>query len=237
MTYNYSNFSARNYDLAQFRGPKPGTRAPDFDVRTADDAPTRLLDFDADLLVLEMGSITCPLFQGRRKGMIRLDAEFPDASFAILYVREAHPGDLIGAHRTNADKSACALRLKQDEGETRRILIDDLGGEVHEAYGGYPNSVFIINKGGCVVWVSDWNDTAATGRALRLLKAGKPANVRSIFKPVAPNISLRTLGNGGRGSGTDFLRSFPSLIWNNLIRRNLRVLLGRPVGIAPDTSC
>ncbi|HID67882.1 MAG TPA: hypothetical protein EYP31_06420 [Roseibacterium sp.] len=237
MAYNYDNFDARHYDLAQFRGPKPGTRAPDFDVVTPDGTATNVLNFDADFLVLEMGSLTCPLFQGRRKGMARLDAEFPDASFAILYVREAHPGEKIGAHRTIADKTSCAQRLERDEGEARRILIDDLGGDVHEAYGGYPNSVFIINRGGCVVWASDWNDTAATGRALRLLKAGKPANVRSIFKPVAPQVSLRTLGKGGRGSGADFLRSFPSLVWNNLIRRNLRVLLGRPAGIAPDTSC
>ncbi len=237
MAYNYDNFEASHYDLATFRGPKPGTPAPDFELQTTEGRAVRLLDFDGAFLVLEMGSLTCPLFQGRRKSMTSLDAEFPDVSFAVLYVREAHPGAQIGAHQSAEDKAACAHRLVQTEGEGRRVLIDDLSGTAHEGYGGYPNSVFVINRSGCVVWASDWNDPAATGRALRLLKAGKPANVRSLFKPVPPHISLRTLGNGGRGSGADFLRSFPNLIWNNLIRRNLRVAMGRPAAVAPDITC
>jgi len=203
----------------------------------ADGGTTRLLDFDGDFLVLEMGSLTCPLFQGRRPGMVGLDSRNDNVSFAILYVREAHPGDLISAHATAADKQACARRLIEDEGEQRRVFVDDLEGTVHAAYGSYPNSVFIINSRGCVVYASDWNNPSATGRALEALLDGRPAQVRAYFRPVPPSVSLRVLGAGGKGAMADFLRGLPRLIWANLIRRNLRLLLNRDIGVAPDTGC
>lgn len=237
MGYNYRKFDAKDYDLVNFRGPAPGQRAPDFDLSLADGTKVRLLDFDTAFLVLEMGSLTCPLFQGRRPGMARLAQRHDDVTFAVLYVREAHPGDRIGAHETQQGKQQSAGRLIRDEHEQRRVLVDDLQGTAHAAYGSYPNSVFIINRNGCVVYVSDWNDAKATGRALTRLLAGQPANVRAYFKPVPPWVAIRVLRNGGRGALPDFLASLPRLIWNNLIRRNLRLLFGRAPGVAPDTSC
>ena len=235
MAYNYDNFDAKQYDLATFRGPQIGSKAPDFEVLRADGSPTRLLDFDGDFLVLEMGSLTCPLFQGRRPAMADLDRAQPDVTFAVLYIREAHPGASIGAHPDLETKQSHARDLADSEG--RLVLVDHLDGQVHEAYGAYPNSIFIINRHGCVVWFTDWNNNKATAKALAQLKAGKPANVRAYFKPVAPSVSLRVLGAGGRGSLADFLRSFPRLVWNNLIRRNLRLLFGRAQRVMPDTRC
>lgn len=238
MSYNYENFDAKSYDLANFRGPKPGTRAPDFEVSKSDGGTKQLLGFETQFLVLEMGSLTCPLFQGRRPAMERLRQSQPDVTCVVLYVREAHPGASIGAHRSMDDKQSCAKRLAEAEGEARQILIDNIEGQVHNAYGGYPNSVFIINRNGCVVYASDWNDPKATKRALTKLIAGQPANdVRAFFKPVHPRVSLRVLGNGGKGSMSDFLRSFPRLIWNNLMLRNLRLLTGHAPVVAPDTRC
>lgn len=234
--YNYSEFDAKDYDLVNFRGPVPGTPAPDFELTRLDDSLSRLLDFQGDFLVLEMGSLTCPLFQGRRKPMTHLHQKHDTVSFAVLYVREAHPGDKIPAHRSANDKQSCAARLAAD-GEHRRIFIDDLEGSAHQAYGGYPNSVFIINRNGCVVYASDWNNPATTGRALTMLKAGKPAQLKAWFKPVPPSVSLRILLAGGKGSMPDFLRGLPRLIWNNLVLRNIRLLRGKPAGVAPDTLC
>jgi hypothetical protein len=241
MDYNYRNFNAKSYDLVKFRGPAPGQKAPDFEVTLADGTTQRLLAFDTRFLVLEMGSLTCPLFQGRRPKMARLDQRLRDVTFCVLYIREAHPGDQIGPHATLDDKRHCAARLSGEEGEHRKVLVDNLQGTAHAAYGGYPNSVFIINRNGCVVYASDWNDPKATGRALAQLLSGKPAHVRAYFKPVAPWVGLRVLRKGGRGSMMDFFGSFPRLIWNNLIRRNLRTMLRRGPKIAseigPDTAC
>ncbi|PIE09571.1 MAG: hypothetical protein CSA72_11830 [Rhodobacterales bacterium] len=234
--YNYSQFSAKDYDLVNFRGPRPGTPAPDFELARVDGTTGHLLDFEGDFLVLEMGSLTCPLFQGRRKPMTSLHQQHPDISFAVLYVREAHPGANIPAHNSNNDKRGCASQLATD-GENRQIFVDDIDGTAHQAYGGYPNSVFIINRNGCVVYASDWNNPTTTGRALALLKDGKPANLKAWFKPVPPSVSLRTLGAGGEGSLPDFLRGLPNLVWNNLVLRNIRLLRGKSVKVAPDADC
>lgn len=234
--YNYSSFSAGAYDLDQFRGPRPGSKAPDFTLHTADWIDQRLLDFEGDFLVLEMGSLTCPLFQGRRPGMARLVAQFPQACFRVLYVREAHPGAKIPAHQSQEDKVSCALALKEDA-EGRQILIDDAEGTAHRAYGGYPNSVFILNRQGCVLWFTDWNNPNATEKALRQLFAGHPATSKSLFKPVPPWVALRTLLQGGKGSARDFFEGLPVLIWKNLIKRNWRVLRGDPGAIHPSHKC
>lgn len=234
--YNYGQFNTKDYDLVNFRGPMPGMPAPDIQLPCTDGGRASLLDFEGRFLVLEMGSLTCPLFQGRRATMDSLHRNHPDVSFAVLYVREAHPGSAIPAHRTDEDKQACAIRLQSD-GENRRILIDDVNGTAHKAYGGYPNSVFIINRNGCVVYASDWNNPSTTGRALRQLKDGKAVRLKAWFKPVPPSVSWRVLNAGGKGAMSDFLRGLPHLIWNNLVLRNIRLLRGKAPDISPDTNC
>lgn len=235
--YNYHEFSTDDYDLDNFRGPKVGQKAPDFDLQDVNGAPRRLLDFDGEFLVLELGSITCPLFQGRRKSMGNLKDKFPQIDFAILYVREAHPGKSIGAHKSYEEKQGVAQRLCTEDGEQRTILVDDLEGTAHGAYGGYPNAVFIINKKGCVVFNADWNNPEATAKALKLLLKGKPANVKSYFKPVPPPMVARTMGRSGKGSFLDFIKGLPVLIWKNLIRRNFLLFINRRNAVMPDADC
>ena len=145
-----------------------------------------LLNFSGDFLVLELGSITCLLFQGRREGMSDLVAEFPNVSFPVLYIREAHTGSNIPSHKTINDKITCAKELRNEDGKKRKILIDDIKGMAHDSYGGYPNAIFIIDKNGCVVFKSDWNSVPATKRALNKLLSGKPAHTKSYFLPVKP---------------------------------------------------
>ncbi len=234
--YNYTEFKTDAYDLDRFAGPRPGDKAPDFTLQTADWIDQRLLDFEGDFLVLEMGSLTCPLFQGRRDGMARLRTQYPNCDFRIHYVREAHPGAKIPAHSSQQDKTACATALREDA-EGRLILIDDEEGSAHQAFGGYPNSVFVINKQGCVLWFTDWNNPKAVERALAQISVGQPAVARALFKPVPPWVALRTLLRGGKGATADFFRGLPTLIWKNLIKRNWRIMRGHDVGIAPDHSC
>ncbi len=235
--YNYGSFSAGHYTLDNFQGPAAGRRAQDFPMKTTDGGQHQLLDFDGDFLVLEIGSITCPLYQSRRPKMKTLTEEYPDTSFTIMYVREAHPGVTRPKHNDIEGKLSNACALQFEDGEGRTILIDDLDGHAHVAYGSFPNAVFIINKNHCVVYYSDWNNPTATGRALANLKAGKPASGMGIFLPAIPSVGFATLKNAGKGAGSDFLRSFPNLVWENLIKRNLRLLLRRPQPILPDMNC
>lgn len=235
--YNYSGFSADLYDLNSFDGPKPGQKAPDFEVADIDGQSRQLLDFQGPFLVLELGSITCPLFQSRRSGMAKMTQEFPDIDFAILYVREAHPGALIPSHDTMDQKIGCAQQLATRDNEGRKILIDGLEGAAHSGFGSYPNALFIINRNGCVVYRSAWNNPAATRRALAKLLRGKPARSEGLFLPATPPVAIHTLKQAGKGAGLDFLRSLPKLIWKNLIRRNLHLLLGKGGAVAPGAEC
>jgi iodothyronine deiodinase-like protein len=235
--YSYQRFTAGAYDLDSFTAPEPGSRAPDADVSDLDGNSQRLLDFAGRFLVLELGSITCPLFQSRRAGMAQMVGQYPKVSFAILYIREAHPGSRIVQHRDKTDKTARARSLRETDAETRPILIDDMEGTAHNAYGGYPNSVFIINRAGCVVYRSDWNNPTATRRALRRLLAGKAAGGQGLFLPAKPPVAIRTLKRAGGHTLADFLKDLPSLVWKNAIKRNIRLLTGTGGGVAPDHTC
>ncbi|MEM9561094.1 MAG: deiodinase-like protein [Actinomycetota bacterium] len=226
MTYNYDEFSPSQYDFESADGPDVGDTAPDFTLSTSDGDQRNLLDFDGDFLVLELGSITCPLFQSRRPRMETLTTEFDNVDSVVLYVREAHPGVLIPTHATYEDKTACATRLKEEDGETRTVLVDTIDGDAHKAYGSMPNAVYIIDQQGRVRFKSPWNNARATHKALAALTQGRAPDVKSYFKPALPTVTHRTLKNGGEGSGKDFYKGLPSLIPTNL-RYNLRVLLGR----------
>jgi len=224
--YNYDEFSTDDYDLDTQSGPDLGDKAPDFQLATTEGVTKNLLDFAGDFLVLEMGSITCPLYQSRREIMETLDQQ-PNVSSAVLYVREAHPGADIQAHKTMADKIANAVRLKTEDGETRTVFIDDLEGRVHVAYGSKPNAVYIIDKTGIVVFRSDWNNAASTQKALQALVAGDEIHTKSYFHPPRPTAVVRTLGKAGKGAAVDFFRGLPVLIWNNIIKRSIRLFFKR----------
>ena len=227
-SYNYERFESAHYDLGNFRGPAVGTKAVDFAATTLDGQAVQLSSFFCRTIVLEMGSVTCPLFQTRRDGMESLARAYPDVQFLVLYVREAHPGQNVPQHQSEADKRGCARGLKDDFGESRTILIDDLAGAAHKIYGEFPNSVFVIAGDQTIVFRSDWNDVAAVRKVLRRRAAGKPVGrVRSLFKPANPLAAKRTFAYAGKGSGKDFFASLPSLMKHNLIRRNLRSLFGK----------
>lgn len=235
--YNYTGFSSTTYNLDKFDGPGPGDKAPDFEVGDIDGVTQNILTFDGSFLVLEIGSITCPLFQSRRGGMATMLTDFPQIDQAILYVREAHPGAQTPAHENVGQKIDQARKLRERDGEGRKILIDGIEGRAHRAYGGYPNAVFIINPNGCVVYRSAWNNPDATRRAVVRLLAGKPVRSESLFFPARPPVVLRTLKHAGKGAALDFFSSLPTLIWKNVIKRNLMLLLGRENRIKPDAAC
>ena len=229
--YNYQTFSANDYDLDDFDGPAVGEKAPDFVCTTIDQQPKRILDFDGELLILELGSITCPLFQHRRAGMSQLRTQYPHVSHAVLYVREAHPGSNIPQHQSFEAKRLQAKALQEVDGEDRLILIDNLNGAAHRAYGRFPNSVYIINSNGCVVYRAKWNNASATQEAVHALLAGQAPKPESVFIPAPPAIMLKILARAGNNAVTDFLRGLPQLIWTHIIRKNLQLFFSNSANV------
>lgn len=226
-SYNYAAFSPDNYDFQSSEGPALGQQAPDFELDTSDGQRQRLLDFPTEFLLLEIGSLTCPLFQSRRGGMAQIVRDFPDVTSAVLYVREAHPGAQIPAHGSMDDKRACATRLSVDLNDPRLILIDDVAGSAHQAFGSMPNAVYVIDKQGIVRFKARWSNPNATRKALQSLQAGQAPSVKSYFKPALPWIVTSTTARAGKGSASDFFKGLPRLLWSVLIKTNLRILLGR----------
>jgi peroxiredoxin len=221
-SYNYDAFSPDTYNLASADGPEVGDKAPDFVLETHDGQMRRLLDFEGKCIVLELGSITCPLFLTRQDSMEKIALDFPQVSHAVLYVREAHPGTDIPAHKTLEDKRDCASLLKSEFNDPRTVLVDGVEGAAHRAYGSMPNAIYIIDQEGIVRFKAPWNNAKTTRTALEAALAGKSAKMKSYFKPAKPWVVFSTMRRAGKGSGKDFFHGLPRLIWNVLIKNNIR---------------
>ena len=85
----------------------------------------------------------------------------------FFYTREAHPGERFPAHRSLEQKLAHARAFKELCGIARPILVDDLVGTGHRAYGALPNMVYLVGRGGRVLFRADWTDPPTIEAAVR----------------------------------------------------------------------
>ncbi|AOW93730.1 hypothetical protein BFN03_16665 [Rhodococcus sp. WMMA185] len=225
LAYNYARFDPGEYPLGkELGGPKIGELAPDFHVTDIEGVEVALSDYRGRYVVLETGCATCPMFGSGITTMNALAYRFPDVAFLVLYVREAHPGQNCRPHRSLADKTAAATLLRREEREGRRILIDNLDGQVHRAYGGMPNMVYVINPQGDVVFRSVWNDPEAVDEALRRAMAGgDPNSLESRPRLARPSVMWRVMRRAGRQAVLDMVVALPKivpifrrLIWGDL---------------------
>lgn len=218
-SYNYRRFRVDHHPMDEFPGPAPGEPALDFRAHTLDGREVRLSDFEGQILVLETGSFTCPHYVGNIDPMHDLAFEFPEALFLMLYVREAHPGGRVGPHQSFDDKLRNAHRLRDEEEENRMVLVDDLDGRAHQAYGAMPNMAYVINEEGRVVHRSEWANAASVRRVLEDLRHQKPliATEEHGFS-IRKRKVLPTLYRAGLGSIVDFLVEFPKMALFHLRR-------------------
>ena len=219
--YNYKNFSFEKYNFDKIKDFEKSLKVPNFELKNISNKSERLLNFSEKFLVLETGSITCPLFQGKRDEMIKLMNKYKNIKFVVLYVREAHPGNKIPSHSSLNNKIDYAKKLK----EKREILIDDLNGTAHSFFNNYPNSIFIISKKGEILYNADWNNIRATEKAIKKIIEGKSTkNIKSYFFPVNPRVLIKVLKKSGDSVLKEFILSLPKLIWSVLIKKNLKLL-------------
>lgn len=161
-TYNYQRFSREilnEYSQAPFSGPEPGQRAPDFKAVTLDDETTRLSDFEGKKNVLLIfGSATCPITAAAIGEINQLYDQFrgDDIEFLFVYVREAHPGERIAAHRSMREKIDTARQLRDEEEIVMPVLVDDVRGSIHRKYSRLPNPAFLVDKAGRVAFRCMW---------------------------------------------------------------------------------
>jgi peroxiredoxin len=222
--YNYESFSGRDFlrhaARTGFRsGPRPGDKAPDFELRSLRGRKIRLSDFQGEKnLVLTFGSATCPFTASSIRLLNDLCDEYEEASdiaFLFVYVREAHPGERLGAHHSEDEKRRAAEFFRNEEEVEMPVLVDELEGRVHRKYGNMPNSTYLIDKSGRVAFRSLWTKVSQIDEAIQeLLETQKSRGVdhavvhggESRIAPMASAIlnSHRALERGGQKAIREF---------------------------------
>jgi peroxiredoxin len=222
--YNYDHFGLEHRVMDHLGGVRVGEAGPDFTATRLDGSPVKLSDFRGKRVVVETGSVSCPMYVSHVESMNALAFRFPDVVFLVLYVREAHPGQRIGAHRDSAQKAAAARIVVDEEREGRTIVIDDLAGTAHRHYGAMPNTVHLIDADGIVAFRAMWNDPPAVEAALHRVLGGQDAGtVQSRFRPAGVRTVLRVLRRAGWRAMWDFVIAFPRLARAHLPGRTLVV--------------
>lgn len=80
--------------------------------------------------------------------------------FLTIYVREPHPGEHYPHHTSWDQKLQYSLDCRAQDGIQNPLVVDDLEGTVHQAYGVMPNMVYVVDKSGKVAYKAMWTDHA-----------------------------------------------------------------------------
>lgn len=144
---------------------------------------------------------------------VRQEFQGQDVEFLLVYVREAHPGEHYPAHTTLEQKNRDAIALVRHEDMHTTVVLDDLEGTIHRAYGLQPNMLYVIDKGGRVVFRALWAEEGALRRTLIQILTGEREGHRTSF---GENLSIlipflhgmgelsRVLGRAGPQAVEDF---------------------------------
>jgi hypothetical protein len=120
----------------------------------------------------------------------------------FVYTREAHPGEKIPHHSSMAQKLEHARLFTARWSVRRPILVDELDGPVHRAYGMLPNMTYVVNAAGRIVYRADWTDAHSIEWVLEYLR--HEAAEKRITRRVAPFFSELL----GHRSAMDYPRVF-----------------------------
>jgi len=84
-------------------------------------------------------------------------------SFVFVYTREAHPGERYPHLTSIEQKLQHARDMVERDSFDRPMLVDDLDGTLHHAYGRLPNMTYVIGGGGRVLYRASWTDADNLG--------------------------------------------------------------------------
>lgn len=207
-TYNYRHFRI-DPDAAQLAGPNVGERFIDVPVWDLHGRRRMLSEFvgKGRPVVLETGSLTCPIFVSNIPNGNQLVRSHPDIDWFVLYTREAHPGGRMDQVNSLNEKIGRARLLRDKEPERRAILIDGVDGAAHRAYGAMPNFMYLFDRHGQVRLRDSWMNHEQIEQAL-----AHPLVTRPSYQTVPPRMPgsltmVRVLARGGVRAFTDMLRA------------------------------
>lgn len=215
--YNYQRFTPEEYHFENFSGLAVGDKFRDAEVFTLQGQKVRLSDYLKEKpLVLETGSMTCPMYSQSVPPMKEIMLKHRQFDYLLLYVREAHPGERTPQHATQREKINAALKSSSVYGDHRETVVDSIDGEAHRLYGAMPNSIYVIDTDGCILFRSIWNNANDLDAVLSEMERSRKMIGRE-FKAVPPFSinSIRTLLLGGFVALWDFARGLPRLVRNH----------------------
>jgi len=166
-------------------------------------------------VVIETGSLTCPMYVKNINPFKKLQASYPDVVFLVVYVREAHPGSRTNPHKSIENKIALAKQTQADYGDDRETLVDDLAGSMHQAYGSFPNMAYVIDPDGRVVYRCDWAFAHLIEGVLKNRPNLNPAERKQIIT-AAPWIMIPVCLKGGWDALWDLVIALPGILWGHL---------------------
>ena len=139
-------------------GPKVGEPAPDFTVTDRQGNTIKLSDFRGKTVVLETGSVTCPIFSMVMGKMNDLAREFPATVTLALYVQKSHHFVVPQHIAAGMDGiPTCAMHAKENlEQDTQTVIIDHMDQTGKKTYESTPNMMYVIDGNGTVVYSADW---------------------------------------------------------------------------------
>lgn len=179
MSYRYKRFTTSLLlrDLRFGKGAAgPGDPLPPFEwVTTSGDRLTNRDVFGKKPILLAFGSMTCPMTASAAPSVQELYEKFGDrVDFITLYVREAHPGEHIPQPETMEQKLVHARALKELYDIHWTVAADNIDGDLHRVLDPKPNSAFLINSDGVILFRSLWAaDKDALHRVLEAVAAGR----------------------------------------------------------------
>ena len=214
-TYNYPRFKMSNYELGYFPGPKAGEQVGyDHSLTDLEGYEVRLEDYKGKWLVIESGSLTCPMYVKNVKPFAQLKAKFPDVEWLVVYVREAHPGEKTEQAGSIEEKIAYAKRTKEDYREVRKIAVDTVDGKWHHDWGLLPNTVYVINPEGKVIYRADWSFPHNVDRVLQN-RDQIDTNEHVAIVGAPPWITIPVTLKGGWMALYDILIIFPRVYYEH----------------------
>lgn len=173
----------------RFGGPREGEKAPNVTLKNLDGNTVELVDYIGEKpIVIEFGSLTCPIFRGKHSSMEELYSKYSEkAVFLLIYTIEAHPkgdvspyasrewvteenvfdGILYRQPKTEEEKREIAQKAVSEVDISIPLLLDDMSNNAWQAYGEAPNAAYLIGTDGKIKLRQGWFDPEKFERVLK----------------------------------------------------------------------
>lgn len=204
--------------------PAAGGSLPEFDLTSTSGERITWQDFGGKPVLLTVGSTSCPLTAASIPALKRLRQEFgSEIEFVMVNVREAHPAENMGQPETFEEKLEHARALKEQFEIPWTVVTDDIDGSFHRSLDTKPNSAYIVDRDGVIVFRSLFaTDERSLHEALTAVVTSKDfakTESQAIFGPMARSFGYiqDVLGRAGPQAKRDMWRSAPPVVIAGLV--------------------